>query len=226
MCLIHSFRDAALKLAAQPLYESGDQFSELIAKLDKQLRQLAEEVARGQLTYPEFEEAVNAALQAAHIQAYSIGQEFAGSPVVETASEYFGRRFAATQRSYVSGITTALDAGRFLIPGEAEIDAALLYGRLRLYHGAVSGTAQHAWSHFGKRGELIAWKLGAVEEHCSDCPYLADMGPYVASEVFQLENKILPTTPRAGDTPCLMNCKCYLQRQSGLDTTWSFVYAA
>ena len=48
----------------------------------------------------------------------------------------------------------------------------------------------------------IYWVLNKNAEHCDSCVYLRDHGPYHRYNI--------PTTPGAGQTQCLGNCKCRL----------------
>lgn len=70
-----------------------------------------------------------------------------------------------------------------------------MYGdaaKAQFWNGAVKGMGDNVEIH---------WVLGQAE-HCSDCPILA-------SKTYTWET--LPTTPGAGDTACLSNCKCHLE---------------
>lgn len=48
---------------------------------------------------------------------------------------------------------------------------------------------------------IISWVFGDAE-HCKECVLLESLSPFTKDS--------LPTTPRAGDTRCLSNCKCKL----------------
>ena len=81
-------------------------------------------------------------------------------------------------------------------------------GKAQFFNGMVNGAGDNVEIH---------WVMSeAVEEHCDICPILA-------SKVYTW--KTLPTTPRAGDTPCLFNCKCELEivpKQASAPTGQSF----
>jgi len=67
-------------------------------------------------------------------------------------------------------------------------------GKAQFYNGMVAGAGDKL---------LITWVLGVPQtEHCDRCPVLAAR---------QYTWSTLPTTPRAGDTPCLFNCYCHLE---------------
>ncbi len=70
-----------------------------------------------------------------------------------------------------------------------------MYGdaaKAQFWNGTVKGMGDDVEIH---------WILGQAE-HCPDCPILA-------SKTYTWET--LPTTPGAGDTACLSNCKCHLE---------------
>lgn len=52
-------------------------------------------------------------------------------------------------------------------------------------------------------GTKIYWELGSSQQPCGDCIDLAMGSPY--------RPDTLPTTPRAGNTMCLSNCRCSLR---------------
>lgn len=60
--------------------------------------------------------------------------------------------------------------------------------------GRVVGMPLHA---------IIYWVMDEQAENCGGCQLLRDNSPYT--------RETLPTTPRAGATPCIYNCKCKLR---------------
>ena len=96
------------------------------------------------------------------------------------------------------------------VPRHGYLKRATYYGesgKAQFFNGMVNGAGENVEIH---------WVMGAVEEHCSDCPVLA-------SRVYTW--KTLPTTPGAGDTACLFNCQCHLEfheRKSGEDPANTF----
>jgi hypothetical protein len=73
--------------------------------------------------------------------------------------------------------------------------------RAAMYGRSVEGIGWNASVENQKDDVVIEWKLGDAE-HCVSCISLAANSPYT--------KRNLPTTPRAGDTECASNCKCYL----------------
>jgi len=67
-------------------------------------------------------------------------------------------------------------------------------GKAQFYNGMLAGAGDKVW---------IYWRLGVPQlEHCDVCPILSKK---------RYTWKTLPTTPRAGDTPCLFRCYCRLE---------------
>jgi len=67
-------------------------------------------------------------------------------------------------------------------------------GKAQFFNGMVAGAGDKL---------IVLWVLGVPQtEHCDRCPVLASR---------KYTWRTLPTTPRAGDTPCLFNCYCHLE---------------
>ena len=78
--------------------------------------------------------------------------------------------------------------------------------RAELYAQTLDGVGWNAMIEKFPNSVRIQWVLGTAE-HCKDCIALASSGPYT--------KWTLPTTPRAGGTRCVSNCKCKLTFQGG-----------
>jgi len=73
--------------------------------------------------------------------------------------------------------------------------------KAQMFNGMVAGAGQNL---------IIHWKLGTPQgDHCDVCPIYANR---------QWTWKTLPTVPRAGDTPCLFNCYCFVDGRTGIMT--------
>jgi hypothetical protein len=78
--------------------------------------------------------------------------------------------------------------------------------RLRMYVDTVDSVFWTGRVEGLPRDAKIYWVLG-VAEHCATCLEFAAGSPYT--------RETLPSTPRAGDTLCLSNCKCHLEFDAG-----------
>jgi hypothetical protein len=75
--------------------------------------------------------------------------------------------------------------------------------RLRMYMNTVRGIYEGGRVIGTAPNTLIYWVYNPEAQHCESCLYLRDHSPYTKST--------LPTTPRAGATECISNCKCHLR---------------
>ncbi len=74
--------------------------------------------------------------------------------------------------------------------------------RAAMYADAAEAGYQVGASLGAPDGTLIWWVLAEISDHCWECPVIAANSPYT--------RETLPTTPRAGATPCRSRCKCHL----------------
>lgn len=75
--------------------------------------------------------------------------------------------------------------------------------RVQMYMNAVRGIYEGGRVVGSHPNSLIYWVYNPEAQHCSSCLYLRDHSPYT--------KRTIPTTPRAGGTECLSNCKCHLR---------------
>jgi hypothetical protein len=208
MCQVLACAAHAVKLAAQPLILSPrpSEYELLVARHDKQFRELAVKLAGG-MSVGEWRDAMEAEIDEMHYQTHLIGQKISGNTSMDMA---WARRVAAQMRDeesqYLNDFAAKIEDGGYeLVDGGLNDDA--VYSRQRLYLGKSRGTGNQAFVDASPIGSEWDWILGGIEEHCADCPVLAAGGPYI--------DETLYTTPGAGDTPCLGNCKCHIKRADG-----------
>lgn len=148
-----------------------------------------------------------AAIRTGHQMAYYAGRTYGGdtSPMgAEDVAE--GDAAAATQLPYVEQFIADAAGGTFRVEDEAgtiATDAEAIRRRAWLYGRRLLGTANLAWVATLADDDLIHWKLGNTEDHCTQCPALAAASPYTRATLNSL--------PGDGSTDCLSNCKCYLE---------------
>jgi len=163
--------------------------------------------AEGELSATTFAEEMDALLLDAHTQAVVIGRTHAGDGAPEDEDD---RRFAAgvvtDEHAYLQGFVDQMQSGAFT--DEAGVrDAERVAARASLYAGRLTGSANQAWTLTLDEETLIYWILGGAEDHCDECPELAERSPYLPVE--------LKRYPGSNQTPCKMNCLCSLQAESG-----------
>ena len=101
------------------------------------------------------------------------------------------------QYGYLPGFIDDIAEGK-LTPGQIRVRAGMYINSAR--EGYERAVARNATAT-GSTEEL--WVLGATENHCPDCPVLADMGWVPVGEH--------GTYPGAGETQCVTNCLCHLE---------------
>lgn len=103
----------------------------------------------------------------------------------------------ARQKAFASRF--ALDIAR----GETEERRKIPEPTRAAMYADAAGAAYNVGASLGAPdGALIWWRLGSTE-HCWECPVISANSPYTRES--------LPTTPRAGTTPCRARCACFLE---------------
>lgn len=149
----------------------------------------------------------------AHAKAAVLGRQKAGDNAGLSADDVIlGKQIAETESKYLDRFIEDLQNGRYTDNEEAAIR------RAKMYTDLLRGTSNRAFVTASLPHVMFRWILGANENHCDDgdgldCPSISvgginGDGTYPASE--------LPTTPGEGDTPCLGNCLCDLEREDGV----------
>jgi len=105
----------------------------------------------------------------------------------------FLKSFRRTENQYLRKFVQAIAAGKLVLDR---------YERLKMYIDTIKTVFDHARVESAPPWVKIYWVPTRGAKHCPDCLILAVDSPYT--------KKTLPTTPRAGDTKCLSNCKCHL----------------
>lgn len=170
----------------------------------KRAESIAQRFASGSIGHEEFGDQFYSELLDLHAQSWRIGRALAGDATPDADDLIHGRAVADRETRFLVRFADQLVDGWAGEPGE--VDAAKIARRMRLYIGKSRATAAEALVETSDPRELWEWKLGGVEEHCSDCPRIAAISPFAQDELFQY--------PGDGETPCLSNCKCHLVRLS------------
>jgi len=121
-------------------------------------------------------------------QAYQLGV----NRDLDSGDEEWLRRAVDSEVGYASDFANQVKNG----------DLARFDQRVQHYANALDGIAWNAKVEELPDETVIHWRLGQAE-HCDDCILMSMHSPYTKYS--------LPTTPRAGDTVCRMNCRCRLE---------------
>jgi hypothetical protein len=158
-------------------------------RVNKRLLKLLKEHQTGGITLKRFDVNVRAQLKLAYQDAFRMGT---GKKKIDAKDGKWIEKVSKRQMKYFDGFINDL---------VDDVGTMPLEQRLSLYTGALdrmfwSGTVKRASRH-----TQFNWVV-MPGDNCDDCQELEDGGPYYRDE--------LPTVPGAGDTACLMNCKCQL----------------
>ena len=107
----------------------------------------------------------------------------------------FLKKVKNKQFDYLDGFIEDIENNSSKMPIAARLDMYANFIDSFFWYGSLKG-----------KDKLVFWNLDVEAENCPDCVELASNSPYDPLD--------LPTVPRAGDTECLNNCKCFLSHQA------------
>ncbi len=202
-----SSKAVALTQVSSP---SQADFNQLVRGKAKDLKQLVAQLASSGIELEQFKEEFSSLLLDGHTQAWALGRQLSGDlRPLNVLDQYFGIAARDSEADFIIRFIDALllrDSRYFDADGNLVEQSVL--SRAKLYLGKLRGTANEAFVEASPEYIEFWWRLGGAEKHCSDCPQIAGLSPFVKDTLF--------TVPGQGDTPCLGNCKCYLRREDGV----------
>jgi len=148
-----------------------------------------------------WETTLKTALRSGYAQAFQMGLDSSGVSkyrvgVSDMDREYVDKAVREEMR-YFNKVIQRIDAGNLQGGLMNRLQAYAEALKHMYYAGRVMGTPS---------GMLIDWISPMDRSTCGGCKFLFEHSPYT--------KKTLPTTPRAGDTPCLNRCRCRLVMRS------------
>lgn len=174
----------------------------------RRVDELAKLISSGALTAREWYDSFANDLADWHADAWVLGRQRSGvSGDRNDYDDLIGRALADQESQWLVNFYADLENGRYGKPGE--VSEAAVRARSRLYAGKLRGTTNRAFVETTAPNVAFEWVLGGAEEHCSDCPRMAELGPWYRDT--------LAFVPGEGGTPCLTNCKCRLVRDDGVE---------
>lgn len=181
------------------------------AEFNAMIRQRKGEIARAlarlksrSITVDEFGRLMDSVMLEAHANGWMLGRQRAGNLKEEMFDDYLAAVAAKDKDgSYLLRFLDEIDGGRYGHVDDLSTDA--IQSRANLYIARARGTANEAFVETSPDGMEFTWHLGGTENHCSDCPEIAALSPFIKDTMF--------TYPGHGDTPCLSHCKCFLTRE-------------
>jgi len=188
-------------VASSPWLEP-ESFSELVAgPYFDECARLAARLARGEADVREWADGLGRAILSGHSRAWRWARASSGDLEESEADGLVGRARLDAEAPYLLRFAEQVEGGW----GGEMVEAAVAR-RSGTYAGAIRGTATEGFFSLGDPADEYRWVLGAVEDHCTECPSLAAAGPWKPDELY--------VWPGSNDTPCLFNCKCHLSRVS------------
>lgn len=184
--------NAAVEEAARGAYaELKDQFhDELFAALRR--------YQASELTGAELEKSWRGSIREAWTSAYALGNQAEGyTHGLEDADFSWLKGAWGEEYGFLGKFVQALESDTLKMSAE---------DRLEMYVETLDGIWNAGRVDALPENVKIHWKLHPAD-HCIDCLVLAGASPYDKPGT---GNNPLPTTPRAGDTRCIVGCKCEL----------------
>jgi hypothetical protein len=171
---------------------------------------LSARLAAGSIPPRQWGESFYDLLARGHAASWRMGRNRSGDMGADDAvDDLVGRAKADGDAHWLLRFVGDIESGKYT-DEDGAFKLAAFKQRQALYVGKMRGTANEAFVESSADEEEFDWVLGGAEDHCPDCPVLAESSPWKKDEMF--------THPGSGDTPCLSHCKCHLVRKSdGLD---------
>ncbi|MBS1725371.1 MAG: phage portal protein [Armatimonadetes bacterium] len=180
----------------------------LIVASNKRLKTLVDKLGKGDLDKLEFARAYSDELRKLHKALYDVGVLAGGGTIDDAASTLHAQQVVDLEQTFIQGLISDVKNGVYDDEdGVFDPTHGALNQRVGWYAQKSSASATQGFVDASGVGEEWDWDLnGAVEDHCQDCPYLAENSPYTTETLY--------VTPRDCSTPCGGNCKCRLVRRS------------
>jgi hypothetical protein len=136
-------------------------------------------------------------LRDAYAAAFEMGLESSGVTKVRAGVASMDRDFVESavreEMRYFNKLIRQIDAGK--VRGN-------MMNRLKAYSDALKHMYYAGRVMGTPKGMIIDWIAPMDRNTCGGCKFMFKHSPYT--------KETLPTTPRAGDTPCLNRCRCRL----------------
>lgn len=188
---------------------SQEKHDQRIEQSRRRLLKLVERLQAKSITPDEFRELYSAEIESLHSDLYALGIKHGGGSASAEEIAIVGQQMRDLENYFIIGLADDLENERYVdAEGNPTITPALNQ-RVWLYSAKGSASANRGFLSGSDDNYEWYWDLNnAVEDHCVDCPYLAENSPYLKNTLYAL--------PRDGSTPCLGECKCRIIRSDGL----------
>ncbi len=167
----------------------------------KEMLNIADNYFEGKVGYRRFERQMRDSLKAGYLESYLLGIQ--GSGPKGTRPRRFGELSTVDQKSISSSIREEMmHFTKLLSTFKKRSRRGDQFKRVAKYVEALDAQYASARIVGTPSNHLISWISPMDKTTCEGCSYLHKHGPY--------STNTLPSTPKAGLTPCLVNCRCRL----------------
>jgi hypothetical protein len=173
------------------------QFDGLQERLHAGILNYTNDFVSGKISKTRWTQWVRHLLRESYQTAFSLGMKSSGASGVKAGVAQFDREWVESavrqELKFFNRLLRQIEEGNFKGSLEKRVQAYSEALQNVFYSGRVMGTPA---------GHLIDWLGPNDRTTCNGCRFLIEHSPYT--------KVTLPTTPRAGDTRCLNNCRCRL----------------
>lgn len=200
-------KGVVVEKAGTKIAGSQTQHDRLLRRAKMRLTSLCVQLAASEITSFAFREKFSQVLGVFHADLYELGVKHAGGESDRDTAKQIAQQVVDLEQRFIDGLIDDVLGDRYHdADGKFDKKHGAFVQRMQWYASKGSATASHGWIDGSGDDEEFDWELGAVEDHCEDCPYLAENSPYTKETLY--------TVPRGFETPCKGNCACRLSRRS------------
>jgi uncharacterized protein YnzC (UPF0291/DUF896 family) len=179
------------------------QFNQMIDASRVKMAELVGKLTQKEVSWTQFQKQMQDTLRSMYTQAFTFGMRSTGShqvlrqnnvPIITPNDQKWLQSAIKQEMGYWNRVLQQVRKG--------QLSGTQLDKRLDHYMGSTRSVYLSGRTMGTPNVYAIYWVLDRQAEHCDSCLYLRDHGPY--------HRYNLPTTPGAGQSKCLGNCKCRL----------------
>lgn len=205
---------AVSTLALPDYFDSPkDDWQRVARGLARSTEKYAAQLAAGEITPQRWRALMDQLILMGHTESHMIGQRAAGAVGSGSRAATTARTIRDFESFFLQGFFEDIVQGR-MNDKSGVLKLTQVQARARMYVLKTRSTQAMGFVDASPPDASYDWVLGAVEDHCEECPYIADHGPYYENTLY--------THPGEGDTPCLVSCKCFIRRDDGAVSAMPF----
>lgn len=190
---LHALKPGVDKRAYDRAYHKWKRAKE---KYRAEFQDLVAKLGTGELTLTQFQHRTRRLFKDMYETAYRLGTDAGGLEDLELPDEDLRwlERVRKAEYVFLAGFAADILRRRGAMNYQDRANMYIDTSESMFHAGRVGA--------YPDEGTSVYWNLG-IAEHCDDCVDLSMQSPFTP--------RTLPTTPKAGGTQCLSNCRCSLQ---------------